>query len=135
MKLKTFGVYPDNWKDIARTIKGAAGRCVRCLHEHDPKTGYCLTVHHWDGNKANCVWWNCIALCQRCHLSVQGRVNPERPWIFVHSGWFKPYVAGFYAKKYLGEDLTVEDVAQRLPELLALEAQAVLGCDPIEMGV
>src|SRR5262245_6663119 len=34
-----------------------------------------LTVHHLTGDKADCRWWNLAALCQRCHLSVQGRVN------------------------------------------------------------
>lgn len=34
-----------------------------------------LTVHHLDGDKLNCRWWNLAALCQRCHLSIQGRVN------------------------------------------------------------
>ena len=33
----------------------------------------------------------------------------------------RPYAAGFYAFKYLGEDLGREEVIQRLPALLALE--------------
>ncbi|GAH88897.1 unnamed protein product, partial [marine sediment metagenome] len=32
-----------------------------------------LTVHHLDGNKANCEDWNLAALCQRCHLR-KGRI-------------------------------------------------------------
>jgi hypothetical protein len=83
-----------------------------------------LTVHHLDGNKANGSWWNLLALCQRCHLQIQCRVNPDQPWLFEHSEWFRPYVAGFYAKKYLGVELTREEVEQRLEELLALERQA-----------
>jgi hypothetical protein len=50
-------------------------------------------------------------------------VNPENPYFFEHSEWIKPYVAGFYAKRYLGEDLTREQVMMRLPELLALECK------------
>lgn len=80
-----------------------------------------LTVHHLDGNKANCRWWNLTALCQRCHLTIQGRVRMERTWPWEHTEWFKPYVAGFYAWSYLGEDLTREETEARLDELLALE--------------
>lgn len=92
------GVYPADWKEIAARVKNEAGwRCVRCGHEHDPKAGYTLTVHHLDANKANCDWWNLAALCQRCHLQIQSRVILARPWILPHSAWFKPYVAGYYA--------------------------------------
>lgn len=80
-----------------------------------------LTVHHLDGVKVNCCWWNLAALCQRCHLQIQGRVRMERTWPWEHSEWFKPYAAGFYAWSYLGEDLTREQTMARLDELLALE--------------
>lgn len=80
-----------------------------------------LTVHHLDGNKSNCDWWNLLALCQRCHLTIQGKVNPMVPYFLGHTDWFKPYVAGFYAKTYLKLDLTRAEVEARLPELLALE--------------
>ncbi len=80
-----------------------------------------LTVHHFDGRKDNDAWFNKLALCQKCHLTVQTRVNPEIPWMFEHSEWLKPYVAGFYAAKYLKENLTREQVMERLDELLSLE--------------
>jgi hypothetical protein len=80
-----------------------------------------LTVHHLDEDKANCRWWNLAALCQRCHLRMQRAVVMDRPWHYEHSEWFKPYAAGFYAFKYLGEDLTREQTMERLDELLALE--------------
>jgi len=83
-----------------------------------------LTVHHLDGNKANCRWWNLAALCQRCHLQIQGKVKMERVWPWEHTDWFKPYVAGYYAHVYLGEDLNPIIVAERLDELLALERMA-----------
>jgi hypothetical protein len=85
-----------------------------------------LTVHHLDGNKANCRWWNLAALCQRCHLTIQGKVQMARVWPWEHSFWFRPYAAGFYAATYLGEELTRSEVEARLDELLALE-RAVLG--------
>jgi hypothetical protein len=82
-----------------------------------------LTVHHLDGDKANCRWWNLAALCQRCHLQIQGKVQMARVWPWEHSEWFKPYVAGYYASVYLGEELSRQEVDSRLDELLALEKQ------------
>ena len=46
----------------------------------------------------------------------------DRPWILDHSDWFKPYVGGFYAKKYLGLDLSMEQVMANLEYYAALEA-------------
>ena len=80
-----------------------------------------LTVHHLDGDKGNCRWWNLAALCQRCHLTIQGRVVLDRPWHGEHTDWFQPYVAGFYAFKYLGEEIERSEAEARLAELLALE--------------
>ena len=92
------GEYPPNWEEISNTIKEKAGwKCIRCNHPHDPKAGYGLTTHHLDLNKSNCEWWNLVALCQRCHLRIQGKVIMERFWMFDHSSWFIPYVAGYYA--------------------------------------
>ena len=89
-----------------------------------------LTVHHLDGDKANCRWWNLTALCQRCHLEIQGKVRMDRRWLHEHSRWFQPYVAGYYAWTFLGEDLTRGQVDARLEELLALEErQLALGAD------
>lgn len=92
------GEYPSNWKAIAKQVKDEAGwKCVRCQHAHEPKAGYCLTVHHLDADKSNCQWWNLAPLCQRCHLTIQGKVILHRQWVLPHSDWFKPYVAGYYA--------------------------------------
>jgi hypothetical protein len=89
--------YPKDWKEIAQAVKDAAGwKCVRCSHRHEPETGYTLTVHHLDINPANCAWWNLAPLCQRCHLSIQGKVIMHRDWMFDHSEWFQPYVAAYY---------------------------------------
>lgn len=80
-----------------------------------------LTVHHLDGNKLNCRWWNLCALCQRCHLQIQGKVKMLQTYPFEHSTWFKPYAAGFYAFTYLGEELSRAETIVRLDELLGLE--------------
>jgi 5-methylcytosine-specific restriction endonuclease McrA len=122
MKLPIRGEYPEDWVEIAYAVKEEAGwRCIRCDHPDDRDSGHLLTVHHFDGNKSNCQWWNLLALCQRCHLSIQARVNPEQPYMFEHSDWLKPYVAGFYASKYLGKDLPRMEVVSRQDELLGLE--------------
>ena len=89
--------YPDNWKDIATAVKDAAHwTCVRCGKLHDPANGYTLTVHHLDIDPRNCAWWNLAPLCQRCHLSIQGKVDMHRDWMFEHTSWFQPYVAAYY---------------------------------------
>ena len=100
------GEYPPNWDEIAKRVKDEAGwKCVRCNHLHDPEHGYCLTVHHLDMNPENNEWWNLPALCQKCHLSIQNKVDMNRIWMFLHSEWFKPYVAGWYAhERGLPED-------------------------------
>lgn len=76
-----------------------------------------LTVHHLNGIKHDCRWWNLAALCQRCHLSIQTRVIMERPYDRPHSDWFKPYAAGFYAS-LLGEEISREEAVERMDELL-----------------
>lgn len=78
-----------------------------CSHPKDGKLRV-LTVHHLDGHKANDAWWNLLALCQVCHLQIQAKLIPERPFMFAHSAWFVPYVCGFYAHYYGGESITRE---------------------------
>jgi len=125
MPRKSTGRYPDNWKEIATKVKQEAGwKCIRCDHPHDPRAGDCLTVHHADLNPANCNWRNLLVLCQRCHLSVQARVNLDQPYFLEHSIWFQPFAAAFYAWKYQGRDLTREQVMAELDSLLALERKA-----------
>lgn len=80
-----------------------------------------LTVHHLDGDKSNDHWANTLALCQRCHLEIQGKVDPRLPWFLEHSDWFKPYAASYYAHKYEGRLITREEAMARLDELLAYE--------------
>lgn len=120
MSRRSRGAYPKDWPAIARRVKDeAGGACVRCGHGHDVASGYVLTVHHLDGDKSNCEWWNLAALCQRCHLSIQARVDMERVFFFEHSEWFKPYVAGFYAHR-AGKPDDRSSVLARLDEYLRL---------------
>lgn len=91
--------YPDDWKAIAKRIKDAAGwKCERCKHPHEVETGYVLTVHHLDGDKAHCADWNLAALCQRCYLHIQYKVNMRQMFfedILDVSEWFKPHLDGY----------------------------------------
>jgi hypothetical protein len=83
-----------------------------------------LTVHHLTGAKQDLRWWNLAALCQRCHLQIQGKVRMEQVYPHEHSDWFKPYAAGYYAATYLGEDLTRKQTEIRLRQLLDLECRS-----------
>jgi hypothetical protein len=117
---KSIGDYPENWPEISRKIKDDANwKCVRCNEPHDPENGYCLTVHHLDLNPANCEWWNCPALCQRCHLQIQAKVVMKQVWMFEHSEWFKPYVAGYYVS-LKGLPTDKEYILKHIDEILEL---------------
>lgn len=109
--------YPDNWKDIANRIKSAAGWCCeRCGHKHEVETGYVLTTHHLDGNKANCADWNLAALCQRCHLTIQSRVKMDQMFfaeILDVSEWFKPHLEGFMRAKSPNESSSATAATKR----------------------
>ncbi len=128
MRQRDRGEYPPDWPDIAQSVKEEAGwRCIRCGHSNESESGHVLTVHHLDADKSNCRWWNLAALCQRCHLSIQGRVIMERVYMFEHSAWFKPYVAGYYAfHNGLPDDR--ESVMQHIDALIDL------GCGRIDFS-
>lgn len=80
--------YPTNWDDIARDIKARAGwRCEHCDTAHCVETWHVLTVHHLNGDKADCRWENLVALCQRCHLSIQATYTPGQQWLFGRPSW------------------------------------------------
>ncbi len=114
------GQYNADGQQKRREARERAGnKCIRCGSPSVP--GKILTTHHFDGNKSNDEWWNLLALCQVCHLQIQGRVDPEIPYFLEHSDWLKPYVAGFYAHKYEGRNITREEAESRLNELLAYE--------------
>lgn len=76
-------------------------------------------VHHFDGDKSNCRWWNLMPLCNSCHLTIQATVIPERPWLFEHSEWAKPYIAGFYSWYYGAGELPRGAVEAELDRWLA----------------
>lgn len=91
------GEYPPEWPAVAWLIKVMAGwRCERCGVPHGKAAlGECLTVHHLDGVKSNLESWNLAALCQRCHLQVQAKVQWYRLWPWPHSDWMVPHIQQF----------------------------------------
>lgn len=105
---------------VSRRLVGRMIPCDdQCLHLRDGKKRI-LTLHHLDGDKGNCRWWNLPPLCQVCHLQIQAKVIMDQGYQHPHTSWFRPYVAGYYAWIHLGEDLTRQEVLDRLDELLAL---------------
>lgn len=94
-KAKT-GEYPPEWPGVAWLVKTMAGwRCERCGHEHTPTPPWVLTVHHLIPVKWNLQHWNLAALCQRCHLQIQHRVQFLQPWPFEHTPWMARHVADY----------------------------------------
>lgn len=105
--------YPTEWKEIAKSVKDLAGwRCIRCRHPHEtpnslvkcdhlcredlhPETWELiplrrqriLTVHHMDGRKSNLAHWNLAALCQVCHLFIQGTTQHRLDVFYVRGPW------------------------------------------------
>ena len=91
------GEYPEDWPEISLAVKQKANwHCERCLAVNDPEAGRTLTVHHLDNDKSNIQDWNLAALCQKCHLHIQGKVTLAQFFMFDHTGWMKPYVEGYY---------------------------------------
>lgn len=90
------GTYPPSWtKEFRDGFRAERGNtCERCKHPHNPEKGYALTIHHLDNNKSNCEEWNLAALCQRCHLHIQNKVDMFQEYAFEHSAWMKPHVEG-----------------------------------------
>lgn len=129
----------EDWPDVSRqfaydfthtTVDPANPKRVLPPLEVEAKWRI-LTVHHLNGVKADCRWWNLVSLCQRCHLTIQGKVRMERRWLNEHSEWFKPYVAGYYASTLLGEELSRSEVEARLDELLNLEERQLSLAAPL----
>lgn len=101
------GEYPHDWKALSLLVKQEAEwRCARCGAPNHYASHYVLTVHHFDGDKANCARWNLMPLCQRCHLSVQGRVDPRQGLMAHPSLWSMPYIAGMVEAKMTPSPMT-----------------------------
>jgi len=86
--------YPPGWPEVAEQVKEDNDwQCERCGHDHEPEPPWVLTVHHLDENKRNLEDWNLAALCQRCHLQVQNKVDWYRDTLTgVHTEWMAEHV-------------------------------------------
>ena len=84
--------YPKNWKELALSVKEAAGwRCEccgkQCYRPGEPKnlsraewSADILQVHHRDFNCSNNCSNNLIALCSACHLNAhRSSYSPVSP--------------------------------------------------------
>lgn len=89
--------YPPEWPAKAREVKEANDwECERCGHPHDPDAGRTLTVHHLDGDKHNLNDWNLAALCQKCHLQIQNKVDWYTDTLTgVHTEWLAEHVRAY----------------------------------------
>ena len=83
--------YPLEWYNgliQLKTHNRAGWRCEHCgvqfvpgstrhptLRNRDGKP-LILTIHHIDGNPANCHWTNLLPCCQACHLHIQAVWRP-----------------------------------------------------------
>lgn len=109
LKIETKGTYPGLWQRgliQARIRERANHRCEECGMPFHYGTNLALieknrnghavigTVHHINGDKANCSWSNLVFLCQRCHyrLHLFGWV-PGRPlplaWRNIPPRWIR----------------------------------------------
>lgn len=114
------GRFIPMWQSRTGSTQRAPSPCdKRCYHPPDNKQRM-LTVHHLTNQKDDSRWFNLVALCQSCHLKVQGKVWMERGFMLEMADWFKPYAAAYFAWKLLGLELSREQVVARLHELLAL---------------
>jgi 5-methylcytosine-specific restriction endonuclease McrA len=103
------GEYPPDWDAIQLKVKQRANwQCERCFRVNDSEHGYTLTVHHLDNDKSNCEDWNLAALCQRCHLHIQGKVEMSQIWMFEHTGWMKPHVEGYLNSLKIQQQINLE---------------------------
>lgn len=91
------GRFIPMWQSRTGSRQDVRSPCdERCSHPPNSKQRM-LTVHHLDNDKGNCERWNLAALCQVCHLVIQGRVKLEQFWMLPHSPWMLPHVEGYYA--------------------------------------
>ena len=120
--------YPDNWTEIAATVKQAAGyRCNRCgLKCLPPNNSYrhlelslrrklSAQVHHLDGNPAQNDRSNLVCLCSGCHLRMH-RHRPQ-PTPGQLSLKLKLPKVRKSRQNHRNFQLTLTDLIDRLPQL------------------
>lgn len=132
--------YPDNWSEIAATVKQSAGyRCNRCgLKCLPPNNSYrhlelslrrklSAQVHHLDGNPARNNRSNLVCLCSGCHLRMH-RHRPQ-PTPGQLSLKLKLPTNRRSRRKPSNYQMTFTDLIERLPRL------PVESIDQIELAI
>jgi 5-methylcytosine-specific restriction endonuclease McrA len=138
--------YPDNWTELAATVKQSAGyrcnRCgLKCLPPHNSYRHLELSlrrklsaqVHHLDGNPAQNDRSNLVCLCSGCHL----RMHRHRPQPTPGQLSLKLKLPKVRRSRPLKQNwqLTLADLIDRLPQLpLTLHRQLTLNLEdrPLE---
>jgi hypothetical protein len=133
--------YPENWLEIAATVKQAAGyrcnRCdLKCLPPHNSYRHLDLSlrrklsaqVHHLDGNPAQNDKSNLVCLCSGCHLRMhRHRPQPTPGQLSLKLKLPKVRKA---RKQKQNWQLTLADLIDRLPRLsVELHQQLELDLD------
>ena len=138
--------YPENWSEIAATVKQAAGyrcnRCgLKCLPPHDSYRHLDLSlrrklsaqVHHLDGNPAQNEKSNLVCLCSGCHLRMhRHRPQPTPGQLSLKLKLPKVRRSRQHKQNW---QLTLADLIDRLPQLpLTLHRQLTLNLEdrPLE---
>jgi hypothetical protein len=75
----TLELYPENWSELAMSVKLEAGWCcqkcgLKCIAPgkasppDSKRRAYTLQVHHWNRDPGDNRRENLVALCSGCHL-------------------------------------------------------------------
>lgn len=90
--MQGYNDYHEDQDEINRLVKERAKwKCIRCGHDHDFESSHVLTVHHFDLDKSNNLWFNLLPLCQRCHLSVQAKMSTANTDYLNCPEWYIKY--------------------------------------------
>jgi hypothetical protein len=120
-----FGDYSEEQYEINTAVKERSDwKCIKCGHDHDFKSSHVLTVHHFDMDKGNNEWFNLLPLCQRCHLSVQAKMNVNNINSFNCPHWFFKYYIGMCVRDNCG-DVIDESVVDHLVVLFAESLKSI----------
>jgi len=61
--------YPENWREISKSLSEEVGYCEWCGKVREDV--HHLTVHHKDWDPSNNDRSNLIVCCPKCHFSIQ----------------------------------------------------------------
>lgn len=93
------GAYPENWKEIATSVKVASNWCCTKCGKTGLRPGkkpseltisqvriYTLQVHHWNRDPSDNRPENLACLCAKCHLFYhrfrRGNISPGQLSLF-----------------------------------------------------